>query len=193
MTPRSLESIFILRSAIPGSKVYEWVYPKEDLYEKKTAHSKPPRFSLESLGDVDPSHVPIRCTVEQGYRQTKLTWKGRFISLLVKQTKVSQEDPRYVFFFRLTRLELLHSCLWHFLLFSTDSTNMFLRSVPFPPTSLQCSRGVFFPRNSATVHSRRFARRVQLFSSGACSTQQNTLLPLHSSLSLRLALAVRSR
>lgn len=90
--------------------------------------------------------MPIRCTVEQGDLQTKLTWRGRFTSLLVKQTKVSQEDPRHVFFFfsfTKVRITALVS-FWHFLLFSTDSTNMFLCSVPFPPTSLQCSRGVFF-------------------------------------------------
>lgn len=61
---------------------------------------------------------------------------------------------------------------------------MFLRSVPLPPTSLQCISDVIFPRDSATVHSSRFARRVKLFSSGACSPP----IFLHSSLSLRLAL-----
>ena len=61
---------------------------------------------------------------------------------------------------------------------------MFLRSVPLPPTSLQCIRDVIFPRNRATVHSSRFARRVKLFSSGACSPP----IFLRSSLSRTLAL-----
>lgn len=61
---------------------------------------------------------------------------------------------------------------------------MFLLSVPLPPTSLQCISDVIFLRNGATVHSSRFARRVKLFSSGACSPP----IFLHSSLSLRLVL-----
>lgn len=56
---------------------------------------------------------------------------------------------------------------------------MFLHSVPFPPTSLQWIGGVIFPRNSATVHSRHSARGVKLFSSGACSTQQNAFSFCH--------------
>lgn len=69
---------------------------------------------------------------------------------------------------------------------------MFLCCVPFPPTSLQGIAGVIFLRNSATVHCSRFARRVKLFSSGACSTQQNTLILLHSSLAPRLHCSQKS-